>query len=165
MERDDFRLSFALGGGAGLDLGCYAAFMLRFMLDAEPIVTRARHRIISPNVDRWMSAELALGAGARGSISCCFRGFVRSRLGVTIVFEKGSTKWSKKGLVCESAGQTKVIAVTRGSTFARQLEAFVTAIQGDHTAILPPEESVATMRVIDSMYEKSGLAQRGSQPS
>jgi predicted dehydrogenase len=103
MKKNDFRLDFALGGGAALDLGCYAIHNLRYMLDKEPALTAVRQKTISPDVDRWMSAEFDLEDGAKGSVFCGFRGFFGVRFGVTIRFANGSVKWSRKGLVYTKA--------------------------------------------------------------
>jgi predicted dehydrogenase len=163
MKKNDFRRSFALGGGAALDLGCYAVHNLRYMLDDEPAVTSVSQQTISPNVDRWMSAEFDLENGAKGSVFCGFRGFFRVRFGVTITFANGLVKWSRKGLVYTKAGKTRVEPITEPPTFVSQLEAFVTAVGGGRSALLSPEESIRSLRVIDAMYKESGLLHRGSQ--
>jgi len=58
MAKDDFRLRFELGGGAALDLGCYAVSNLRYLAGEEPEVLSVRHKCSSPEVDRWMRATL-----------------------------------------------------------------------------------------------------------
>ena len=63
MLPGDFRLSFALGGGAGLDLGCYAAACLRYVAGEGGEVTSVRYRLASPDVDRWMKADAAARLG------------------------------------------------------------------------------------------------------
>jgi predicted dehydrogenase len=55
----DIRFNFQLGGGALMDTGSYTVNLLRFLAGAEPRVLAARARCISPQVDRWMEADLA----------------------------------------------------------------------------------------------------------
>ena len=162
MKKNDFRRSFELGGGAALDLGCYAVHNLRYMLDDEPTVTRVRCQTISPDVDRWMSAELDLEDGAQGAVFCGFRGFFGIRFGLTIQFVDGSIKWSRKGLAYTKAGKTRIEAISEPPPQVSQLEAFVAAVRGGESALLSPEESIRSMRLIDAMYEKSELSRRGS---
>ena len=56
----DIRYRFDLGGGATMDTGCYAINLVRFLAEAEPSVESAEVRRSSPDVDRWMRAELQL---------------------------------------------------------------------------------------------------------
>jgi predicted dehydrogenase len=50
------------------------------------------------------------------------------------------------------------------ATYTHQLRAFVAAVGGDAAANLtPPEDSIATMALIDDAYEAAGLPRR--QPS
>lgn len=166
MKRDDFRRKFELGGGAGLDLGCYAVHNLRYALDEEPTVTRVRCQTISPDVDRWMAAELETRGGAKGSLFCGFRGFFGIRFGLTIRFDDGSIKWNRKGLSYTRGGTTRIEPISEPPPAVQQLEAFVAAVRGDASDLLSPEESIRSMRLIDALYEKSGLSPRGApEPS
>ena len=46
-----------------MDVGCYAVNMLRFLARDEPRVVAARARLLRPQVDRWMRAELDFADG------------------------------------------------------------------------------------------------------
>ena len=50
------------------------------------------------------------------------------------------------------------------STHQLQLEAFVKSVRGETSNALPPEDAVLTALVLDAMYEKAGLALRGTPP-
>jgi predicted dehydrogenase len=63
MAAGDFRLQFEMGGGAALDLGCYAVSCLRHVSGEEPQVAAVRYRTASARVDRWMQASLQLHFG------------------------------------------------------------------------------------------------------
>ncbi|HEX2737912.1 MAG TPA: Gfo/Idh/MocA family oxidoreductase, partial [Acidimicrobiia bacterium] len=67
--KKDIRYQYDLAGGATMDTGCYALHMAR-LLGGEPEVVGARARLMSPNVDRWMQADLAFPGGATGQMTC-----------------------------------------------------------------------------------------------
>jgi predicted dehydrogenase len=160
MADDDFRLRPDLGGGAGLDLGCYAVSCLRYVAGEEPDVVSVRYRRTSSQVDRWMRAKLRFPSGADGVAECGFRGLYRPRFGVVATCERGWIKWDSGGLLCKRDGQLTREAISANLTYQLQIEAFVKSIRGEPSDALQPEDSIATARVLDAMYEKAGLAPR-----
>jgi predicted dehydrogenase len=59
-------------------------------------------------------------------------------------------------------GRTRNEKVAGEPTYTHQLRAFLAAVNGDRSANLtPPEDSVRTMRLIDTAYEAAGLPLRG----
>ena len=105
FSEDDFRLQHELGGGAALDVGCYAVSCLRYVAGEEPEVLQVSHRCIRPQVDRWMRASVRFPSGADGVIEFGFRGFYLPRGGVMATCEKGWIKWRGEGLVLERKGK------------------------------------------------------------
>jgi predicted dehydrogenase len=165
MAKDDFRLRFELGGGAALDLGCYAVSCLRYMAGEEPEVLSVRHKCSSPQIDRWMRAMLRFPSGVEGLTEFGFRGFYAPRLGVVVTCEDGWIKWDGKAKTLVHAkknGKLNHESIPENSTSQLQLEAFVKSIRGEKSNALPPEDAVLTARVLDAMYEKAGLALRGT---
>jgi predicted dehydrogenase len=162
MAKDDFRQRFELGGGAALDVGCYAVSCLRYMAGEEPEILSVRHKCSSPQIDRWMRAMLRFPSGVEGVAEFGFRGFYLPRGGVVVTCESGSIKWDGKGLVHEKSGNVIHEALPTKSTYQLQLEAFAKSIRGEKSDAPPPEDAVLTARVIDAMYEKAGLALRGT---
>jgi predicted dehydrogenase len=160
MARGDFRLNFALGGGAALDLGCYAASCLRYVAGEEGEVTRVRYRLASPEVDRWMRAELRLASGARGTCECGFRGWYSLRVDVRVQCESGWVRWDKAGLMYKRDGEVIREPIQEDWTYQRQLDAFVRSSRGEGSHGPSPDDSVATARMIDAMYVKANLALR-----
>jgi predicted dehydrogenase len=47
------------------------------------------------------------------------------------------------------------------NSYTLQLRAFIQAIRGELKLNTDPVDAIGNMRVIDSIYEKSGLKQRG----
>jgi predicted dehydrogenase len=161
FSEDDFRLSHELGGGAALDVGCYAVSCLRYVAGEEPEVLRVSQRCIRPQVDRWMRAAVRFPSGANGVIEFGFRGFYLPRGGVVAICEKGKIKWRGEGLVLEKQGNKIRERLAQPSTYQRQLESFAKCVQGERSND-PPDDAVLTARVLDALYERAGLASRGA---
>jgi predicted dehydrogenase len=165
MAKDDFRLRYELGGGAALDLGCYAVSCLRYIAGEEPEVLSVSHKCIRPQVDRWMRALLRFPSGIEGVVEFGFRGFYTPRVYVRVTCENGWIKWDGKDLeYAKNTGEPTRESSTTKSTYQLQLEAFVQSVKGDSSAALPPEDAVLTARILDAMFKKSGLALRGALP-
>jgi predicted dehydrogenase len=164
----DIRYDYALGGGAAMDVGCYAVSVLRFLADAEPEVTDAEARLSSPNVDRWMRARFRFADGRTGRIECslCSSSLLRAsarvegELGEMRVFNPIAPHllhWVR----VRSRERSWMERVAGESTYLHQLRAFVRALRGEEEAQTGPAHGVANMRVIDAIYERAGLPIRG----
>jgi predicted dehydrogenase len=163
MAAGDFRLQFEMGGGAGLDLGCYAVSCLRHVSNEEPEVTAVRYRTASPRVDRWMRASMRMPSGAAGVAECGFRGWYLPRMGVTVQCERGSVTWNKAGIEIKLDGRATSEALPPDWTYQRQIHAFARSCRGESSDVVSPEDSLATARVLDAIYERSGLGIRGER--
>lgn len=165
MAKDDFRLRFELGGGAALDLGCYAVSCLRYLAGEEPEILSVSHKCSRPQVDRWMRALLRFPSGVEGAVEFGFRGFYSPRVRVVVTCENGWIKWDGKDLeYAKDNGEPNRETSATKSTYQLQLEAFVQSVKGDGSTVLPPEDAALTARVLDDMFKKSGLALRGTLP-
>ena len=69
-KSSDNRYNYALGGGALMDLGCYAVDMVRRFGGSTPEVVSAQAKLRGPQVDRVMTAELRFAGGHTGRIHC-----------------------------------------------------------------------------------------------
>jgi predicted dehydrogenase len=162
MTPGDHRLRADLGGGAALDVGCYAVSCARFIAGEEPSVESCTAKTIVPNVDRWMRARLAFPSGAAGTIECGFRGWYLPRLSVTVRCEHGSINWTRDGIVFEEDGRRVQEATVPDWTYQRQLAAFIRSVRGLPSEAVSPQDAVATLQVLDAMYLKAGLTLRGT---
>ena len=166
MAKDDFRNRFELGGGSALDVGCYAVSCLRYLAGEEPEVLSVRHKTSGPQIDRWMSAILRFPSGVEGGVEFGFRGFYTPRVSVVVTCENGSIKWNGEALAyAKKDGEMTQESPAAKSTYQTQLEEFVKSVRGEKSNALPPEDAVLTARVLDVMYEKAGLALRGTRPT
>jgi len=164
----DIRLRYEMGGGATMDLGCYAIRLLRFLTGAEPEVVRAQAHCVSPQVDRWMTADLRFPNDVTGSFTCAFWSSKLIRITARVVGDAGEMHVINPILPqvyhrvqVRTAKGTRIERIPDESTYTSQLRAFVRAVQTGEALITDGRDGVANMRVIDAVYEKAGLQVRG----
>jgi predicted dehydrogenase len=165
-RRIQFR--YDLGGGATMDVGCYAVNLMRFLAGAEPYVAHARARLIRPQIDRLMTAEFRFDDGRTGRITCAL---LSARL-----LRASASVYGTSGELCVtfpfqphyfhrlsvySSGTTRHEQLEGETTYFYQLQAFARAAQGGAPAQTDPVDAIANMRVIDAIYRAAGLRPRG----
>jgi predicted dehydrogenase len=165
---NDIRCSYELGGGALMDLGCYCIRLLRWLRPGEPSVTNAQAELLSPAVDRIMSAELVWPDGCRGTIACGFRPWripmarlhVRGTRGTMVVLNPVMPQVAHL-LVVRRGARLSARRVPGKSTYWHQLEAFTDAVRTGRKVVSDARDAVENMRVIDAIYQRAGLPVRG----
>ena len=170
---DDIRYQLDLAGGALMDAGCYAVHMTRLLGLEEPEVVSATAKLRSPDVDRAMVAELRFPSGHTGTVRCSMWSSSLLRIGARAVGDRGELRVFNPlapqlvhRLTTRIDGRRRRERFPRRPTYAYQLDAFCAAVlRGEPTNLTPPADSVATMRVIDAIYQASGLALRPSHKS
>ncbi len=174
-NRHDIRLDYALGGGATMDLGCYTIRLLRFLLDREPVVLRAKATCTTPQIDRKMEVALSFSHPSAppisGRMSCAFWSRQLIRITMRIIGDQGELFVINPMLPhlfhlvqVKSVTGRRIERCPGASSYSYQLRAFVRAIR-DKTPPKAPwisdaEDSIANMRVIDAIYEAAGLSKR-----
>lgn len=166
---NNIRFNYDLSGGALMDCGCYPVSLIRYLAQAEPTVESAEARLFKPQVDRRMTADLSFADGRTAHIVCdmlysrLFRSSLtvqgsEGKLAVTNPFHPHWFNWLKvqgrNGSYTERGSNENV--------YALQLRAFVRAIHGERIINTHPGDAIGNMRVIDAIYEKSGLQKRGT---
>jgi predicted dehydrogenase len=165
----DIRYRFDLAGGATMDVGCYTISVVRFLAGAEPEVLRAEARLSSPNVDRWMTADLRFPDGATGRITCSLfsatllklQAIVRGDRGEMRVFNPFAPHFHHR-LTVRAGGTSTREHVPGEATYTHQLRAFVAAVRNGTPTPTDPDHGIANMRVIDAVYDRAGLPRRGT---
>jgi predicted dehydrogenase len=165
---NDIRYNYDLAGGALMDAGCYAVNMLRFLAGDEPEVVSAQARLASPQVDRWMRADMRFADGRTGRVTCALwsstlvriAARVRGELGEMNVFNPVMPAFYHHLKVRTKAG-TRTERFSREATYTYQLRAFTNNILQGTPVLTSPADALANMRVIDAIYEKAGLWLRG----
>ena len=87
---NDIRYNPDLGGGALMDTGCYTISILRHLMGEEPDVLSARVKRASPEIDRYMEADLQFPSGASGHIRCSIWGWPLVSVSAKVVGTLGS---------------------------------------------------------------------------
>jgi predicted dehydrogenase len=168
VRPNDIRWRFDLAGGSLMDAGCYPVSLVRWLAGAEPSVRSAAATLARPNVDRSMTAELLFADGrtARIRSSLLSTRLFRSWLRVTgdggslTVINPYHPSWGNLVIVRNRDGRHAEI-VRGGNHYLLQLRAFAAAIRGDGENRTHSADSVATMRVVDAIYQAAGLSLRG----
>jgi predicted dehydrogenase len=168
---NDIRYDYALAGGAGMDVGCYATHMNRLVAGAEPRVVRAEAKLARPNVDRWLRAELRYSDGLSGSMTCALFSATLLSIRIKVTGDDGTLHlFNPTGpqfgyrLTVKANGVKRRVKVegAKTPTYVYQLTAFRDAVRDGKPVLTPPEDSIANMRVIDAIYEAAGLPVRGT---
>ncbi len=162
----DIRYDYDLAGGALMDAGCYAVHLAR-LLGGEPEVITARAKLRDPRVDRAMRAELRFPGGHTGMITCSMWSSDVLRMSARVIGERGELRVINPyapqffhRLSVRTGDQRRVEHFSRRPSYAYQLDAFVAAVRDGTPVLTPPEDSIATMSVIDAIYRAAGLPLR-----
>jgi predicted dehydrogenase len=163
----DIRWQLGLAGGSLMDAGCYPVHIVRTLAGTEPGVSSARAKVRTPQVDRWIRAELDFGDGVTGRVTAgmwaspIFRAqaTVRGSAGTMTVLNPLAPQFFNL-LTVKAKGQTRRERVRGQATYDYQMQAFADAIRDGKPFPTRPDDSVANMRAIDAIYEAAGLEPR-----
>jgi predicted dehydrogenase len=165
----DIRYRYDLAGGAMMDTGCYALHIARLLGRGEPEVVSAKAKLHSPQVDRAMRAALRFPDGHTGTITASMWSSDMLRLTARAVGDAGELRVLNPvapqmfhRLKLRTAAGTKVEHLGRRPSYNYQLDAFCAAVLRGQPTLTPPSDSVATMTVVDEIYQAAGLAPRGT---
>lgn len=168
-DRSNIRYDYELGGGALMDLGCYPLHLLRSLLGTEPEVVDAGYRPApDARVDEALWAELRFG-DVPARLACSL---LEDQEVVSATFTGTEGTLHVEGFVKPHEGNSITLTTAAGerskqfpldfTSYDAQLQVFVEAVRGGGDVVTGPEDSVATMRAIDAIYEKAGLPLRGA---
>jgi predicted dehydrogenase len=165
---NNIRFKYELAGGALMDCGCYPVSLIRFLAEAEPAVVRAEARLFAPQVDRKMSADLSFADGRTAHLVCDMLSPALFRSSLKVEGDEGKLQvinpyhphWFN-WLSVHGRNGSHSEYVRGENVYALQLQAFIQAIRGEMELNTNPEDAIGNMRVIDTIYEKAGLKQRG----
>lgn len=169
--RKDIRWQLDLAGGSLMDAGCYTVHLLRHLAGAEPEVTSARARLLSPGVDRFLEAHYRLPGGGSGHTTCSMLSAQLVRASFSVRGDEGSLKvfnpftpQAFHRLTVSNRGGRRTEHVTRRPTYEFQLQAFADAVLRGVPPITDPADAVANMTTIDAVYRMAGLEPRRATP-
>ncbi len=167
-DLSDLRHDPRLGGGAMMDLGCYAVQWARFAARGEPEVERVEVVEGEPGIDLSMEATLRFpdGIEARVVTSMAPDVEVRAKLEVTgadgtVLVENPLAPHLGHRLVVDTPQGSTTETVEGEATYVHQLRAFVAAVLDGANLPTGGVDAVATMRIIEACYAEAGLPVRG----
>jgi len=164
----NIRFRYDLAGGALMDAGCYPLSLVRFLMDAEPEVLRAKAKLLKPDVESHMEADLKFPNDIQAHVVCdmlslrLFDSFleVKGDAGEMRVFNPYHPHWSH-WMNLHTKQHTWRGTVKGDNVYALQLQAFAQAIGSGKLFSTNPDDAVNNMRLIDAVYEKVGMKLRG----
>ena len=166
-------LQLGLAGGALMDAGCYAVHL---PAHARPGRADGHRRpraaaAARPRVDRAMTIELAFPDGATGRVRTSMWSSTLLNISARVVGERGEVSVLNFAapqyfhrVRATVNGRRYGFKVPGDASYTYQLKAFRDAVAGAPTNLTPPEDSIATMTLIDAAYTAAGLPRRGTSP-
>ena len=167
----DPRWSYALAGGAIMDIGCYGLHAHRVLAPwagGEPRVADARggERAGSLGVDEWSDVDLTFPSGATGTAHCSMAADE-----VTMTLEITGTRGSLRAenfilphlddrLTVRTDGTDRVEHLGTRPSYCYQLDSFTSAVRGGTGLPTDSDDAVTTMQLVDRAYEALGLGPR-----
>jgi predicted dehydrogenase len=163
----DIRYNFALAGGAMMDAGCYAVNMARLMGGPDPEVVAGTPKLLNPDVDRAMEAQLRFKSGATGTVTVSMWSMKLLNISCGAVGTLGEV--SVFNPVAPQAFHRLTVKTAKGKrtenlgdrpTYLYQLEAFTDACIRGKPFPTTAEDGIVNMRVIDDIYRAAGMQPR-----
>jgi predicted dehydrogenase len=158
-DPQNIRNQVEMGGGALMDIGCYAISLSRFIFDAEPArVMGEIHRDLDTQVDCLTSGILEFETGT-ATFTCgtqhapyqCVNIFGRTgRIEIEIPFNAPPDRACRIWL--QTGDKTEEIVFDICNQYTLQADAFGRAVLNDRSVPTPLEDAVANMRVIDRIF-------------
>jgi predicted dehydrogenase len=167
LKPKDIRWNPALAPGAMMDAGCYAVHMVRTLGRGEPQVSSAKALLWKPGIDRAMRAELTFPSGVTGRIHTSMFSARVLAISAKAVGSEGelrvlnplSPHFGHRIALRTKSGR-RVEHLTRRPTYEYQLDAFLAAVDDGTPTLTAPADSIATMKVIDAIYQAAGMEPR-----
>ena len=155
-DPDDIRWRADLGGGALLDLGCYAVHALRTLAGGEPVI-RAASRIMRSGVDLTTHATLAFDRCEHARILCSFdsAAFINS---LRVVGERGTLDIEgfmlpQRGGVLRLTigGRTHESPLAAVTTYDEQLAHVAQVLHDERLPLTGGADGIANARALDAI--------------
>ncbi len=162
-DRRNWRLRGELGGGAVMDLGCYCINIMRYLIGQEPQTVWATGNF-EPinNVWETLIGTLDFGNGITGQLDCSFGWTWRESYEVagtegTLFVQSawGNSEGNSHFIV---NGDT--VEVTGVNPYAAEILNLCRAIDTGEPLLLPIEDALGNMRVIDALHQSAHTGQR-----
>lgn len=169
---DDLRWSYALAGGAIMDIGTYSLHIQRTLgafAGGEPTLVSARATEGPARVDAQAEMELAFPSGATGLATCDMTGeawdFTARVIGSRgeVFIHRFVDPHEDNRLTVTVDGRSRVERHGDRTTFAYQFDALLEYLAGRATVPTDVDDATRHMELIDEVYEATGLGVRPSR--
>ncbi|MCX5494998.1 Gfo/Idh/MocA family oxidoreductase [Kaistia dalseonensis] len=173
IDPNNIRNKPETGGGAILDIGCYAIASARFIFEAEPVRVMALiDRDPVMGTDRSVSILADFGEGRQFSASLSTQAFRHQRVGIIgtegriempTPFSAPTDETTTIGIDIHGPGQPlDTLTIPAVDQYALQVEAFSRAVRGTGPWQYGIDDALANMAVLDALFrsEKSGTWER-----
>lgn len=158
VPADNYRLDPARGGGALLDIGCYAASAVLSALDAEEVSVTSVARHVGPSgVDLTTTAVIAHANGS-GTITASFerpesQGVTFSAPGLSVEFSgEAFTTWHEPCVLrIDDNGLGRVEHFAACDPYRLMVEAVSARIRGEDAWVLPLSTSAVVAATLDQI--------------
>ncbi|WP_461472638.1 Gfo/Idh/MocA family protein [Microbacterium sp. HJ5] len=170
VQPGNIRLDGDLAGGAVMDVGCYAADLLRAAWGEPRVVSATAERYpADPRIDLQTDAVLELPGGVPARMRSSFlgddKGAMRLRAtGVEATLEATSVVVPQWGATLSVVAGDRIVVHERAAegenSYVRQLEHLSAVLSDGSPSVLDAGRAVGTMRVVDDIYRAAGLQPR-----
>lgn len=159
-----WKLKKAMGGGAMYDMGVYSLNAARYCTGEEPIAVTARHSTKRPEmyaeVDETTHFELEFPGGARAE---CATSMGMSMNELHVAYTDGWARLSPfqaySGIKGEASDDRRLDAYIPNQQ-ARQMDDDALAILEGRPVLVPGEEGLKDIRVVEAVYESARKGER-----
>lgn len=157
IDRSDWRLDAARGGGALFDLGCYGINIARTFTGAEPTEIVARAKYFSPGVDSTLSMLLRFPRGVTALLDCSFECQSRNRFEIvgtqgSLVFPEGVLPPPESVVLHTTGAGTETIRFGSADQYAEMINCFSRSVAAGKLEP-PAEDGVANMQVLQAVRD------------
>jgi D-xylose 1-dehydrogenase (NADP+, D-xylono-1,5-lactone-forming) len=158
IDRADWRLQAAQGGGALFDLGCYGINAARLFFGAEPIEVTGWSREHSTGVDMTDAFCLRFPNGAAALIDCSFECPYRNQLELVgtkaaIELPEGVLPPAQSQLLIHKENTVETIPFGPAHQYTEQVKAFCTSIERG-ALVAPAEDGLANMQALENVRKR-----------
>lgn len=165
---DELRHRPDLGGGALMDLGCYACHWVRTLTGEMPRVVKANATEGVAGVDLVMTADLAFPGGTSARIKTSMAPGVTRIATFHVAGEDGSLNFVNPlaphlghAIALRQNETLRHYSVDGLTTYDHQLAHVIGVIAGSTAPLTGGEDAVANMALIDAIYSAAGMRPRG----
>ena len=155
----------ALGGGALMDLGCYALHWARTITGSEPVVTRAASELSEHGVDLVTTADLTFEGGVTAQVRTSMAPGQKFKALLAIKGSEGllvaqNPLHPHRGhsISIRKGRQVTRYTVPGETTYDHQLAHMLDVMKANAPPLTSGADAVANMTLIDAVYGAAGVA-------